>query len=285
MFFDFVEIGTSDFNTLIEQADDATVGLSIDPIQLYLDRLPQPRRCIKLAAAISDRDGETTAFFVPPERIAALGLPDWLRGCNAIGTPHPSVGAVLRERELARADAVVAQPIPCLRLATALAGVAASGLYHLKTDTEGHDIVILQDFFDSAERALWPHQLLFETNVLSDQETVHRFIARMITSGYDIVHARTGGGDSDTQLRLNLQRLDRRSGFTEQIDGYHLGAFPQGYDPAHPPHDDTPEGAAAWCAAHGGAGVTRRQGRFEVRSGPYLVRETVEADVASWVYL
>lgn len=282
MFFDFVEIGTSDFHTLIQGADDATVGLSIDPIQLYLDRLPRPQRCIKLAAAISDRDGETVAYYVPPERIAALGLPDWLRGCNAIGAPHPSVDAVLREHGLARDAALVAQAIPCLRLTTVLASFEASGIHLLKLDTEGHDTVILNDFFDHASRALWPHQLLFETNMLSDQDSVHRLIARLITTGYDIVHARTGGGDTDTFLRLNLRRLRERSGFTAQIDGYGLGDYPPDYDPANPPHPDTPEAAAAWCAEHGGAGVTCRDGRFEVRSGPYLVKE---AGAASWAYL
>jgi len=71
MFYDFVEIGTSDFDTLIQRADDRTIGLSVDPIKLYLDRLPQPRHCSKLAAAISDHDGETVAYYIPPERIEA----------------------------------------------------------------------------------------------------------------------------------------------------------------------------------------------------------------------
>lgn len=73
-----------------------------------------------------------------------------------------------------------------------------------------------------------------------------------------------------------------RRGFTAQIDGYGLGDYPPDYDPANPPHPDTPEAAAAWCAEHGGAGVTCRDGRFEVRSGPYLVKE---AGAASWAYL
>ena len=40
MYFDFVEIGTSDFDTLIAAADQNTIGLSIEPIREYLDRLP-----------------------------------------------------------------------------------------------------------------------------------------------------------------------------------------------------------------------------------------------------
>jgi hypothetical protein len=32
MKYDFIEIGTSNFDTLIEAADDTTVGLSIEPV-------------------------------------------------------------------------------------------------------------------------------------------------------------------------------------------------------------------------------------------------------------
>lgn len=284
MFLDFVEIGTSDFNTLIERADAGTKGLSIDPIQRYLDRLPSQPGCIKLAAAISDRDGETTAYYVAPENIAAYGLPDWLRGCNAIGAPHPTVTALLAQHGLAPEQVVVQQPIPCLRLQTVLENLGASGMYLLKTDTEGHDTVILNDFFDHADRALWPHHLQFETNILSDQGAVHSLIARLITTGYDIVHARTGGGDTDTVLRLNLERLAGKSGFTAQIDGYEFGGFPPGYDAAQAPHANTPEAAAAYCAELGASGVSCRDGRFEVRAGAYL-QKAREQGVASWAYL
>ncbi len=285
MFYDFVEIGTSDFHTLIERADDNTIGLSVDPIKLYLDRLPQPRACTKLAAAISDHDGETVAYYIPPERINAYGLPDWVRGCNSIGAPHASVAIMLREMGLAEKDVVVEQPIPCLRLTTLLDQVRALGVYLLKTDTEGHDTVILNDFFNCAERALWPHELVFETNILSDQETVHKLIARLITAGYDIVQASTGGGATDTFLRLNLRRLKYKSAFTMDLAGYHLGAYPEGYDPANPPHENTPEAASAWCIEHGCSGVTFTNDRFEVRNGAHLIRETGGAHVVSWVYL
>lgn len=284
MFLDFVEIGTSDFNTLIQQADDTTIGLSVDPIQLYLDRLPSPRNCVKLAAAISNRDGDTVAYYVAPDTIAAYGLPDWLRGCNSIGAPHPSVTALLAQHGLAREQVVIEQAIPCLRLQTVLENLGASGMHLLKTDTEGHDTVILNDFFDHADRALWPHLLVFETNILSDQGAVHSLIARLITVGYDIVRASTGGGDTDTFLRLNLDRLAGKSGFSAQIEGYEFGGYLPGYDPAHPPHANTPEAAAAFCTGHGAAGVSRRDGRFAVHSGPYLTKAQAPG-VASWAYL
>jgi hypothetical protein len=45
--YDFIEIGTSDFDTLIETSDDKTVGLSIEPIKYYLDRLPERKNVKK----------------------------------------------------------------------------------------------------------------------------------------------------------------------------------------------------------------------------------------------
>ena len=37
--YDFIEIGTSDFQTLIEEASDEAIGLSVEPISYYLNKL------------------------------------------------------------------------------------------------------------------------------------------------------------------------------------------------------------------------------------------------------
>ena len=42
MNYDFIEIGTSDFETLIQSSTNE-VGLSIDAVNLYLNRLTKPR--------------------------------------------------------------------------------------------------------------------------------------------------------------------------------------------------------------------------------------------------
>ena len=41
--YDFIEIGTSDFQTLIEEASDEAIGLSVEPISYYLNKLPNPK--------------------------------------------------------------------------------------------------------------------------------------------------------------------------------------------------------------------------------------------------
>jgi hypothetical protein len=49
---DSIEIGTSDFDTLIESASANTVGFSIEPIKYYLDNLPDKPNVTKINKAI-----------------------------------------------------------------------------------------------------------------------------------------------------------------------------------------------------------------------------------------
>ena len=39
--YNFIEIGTSNFDTLIEKADDTTMGISVDAVKYYINQLPE----------------------------------------------------------------------------------------------------------------------------------------------------------------------------------------------------------------------------------------------------
>jgi len=62
--YNFIEVGTSDFMTLIQSADDQTVGLSIEPISEYLDRLPNKPKVQKVNAALSDTDDTIEIYHI-----------------------------------------------------------------------------------------------------------------------------------------------------------------------------------------------------------------------------
>ena len=91
MNLDFLEIGTSDFDTLIEVADDFTVGISVEPIKHYQDRLPNKPNVKKINCAISPSniEGNIDIFYIPDNVIKEHGLPWWLRGCNSVNSFHP----------------------------------------------------------------------------------------------------------------------------------------------------------------------------------------------------
>ena len=86
--YDFIEIGTSDFDTLIQTCSDESIGLSIEPLQIYLDRLPNKPNVKKITKAISELDSEIDIYYIPLENIWKHNLPIWVKGCNSVSKPH-----------------------------------------------------------------------------------------------------------------------------------------------------------------------------------------------------
>lgn len=283
-FLDFLEIGTSDFDTLVQKAKPGDKGMSIDAVGYYLDRLPSPPGWRKLNLGISDAAGELSLHYLHPDDIAAHGLPSWLRGCNSIGTPHPTAARLVEKAGLP-ATLIRNESVRVEKLITVLQDHDISGIHLLKVDTEGHDTVILSSFFDDCTPNLFPHELIFESNSLSDSDALHRLIAKLILLGYEIISCRTDRGDSDTHLRLNIRRVAARTRFTEAISGYYLLGYPKGYDYANPPHANTLDAAMDYCRKTGMGGVTHQYDRYEVREGRYLKRDPAAPHVTSWVMI
>lgn len=76
------------------------------------------------------------------------------------------------------------------------------GIYFLKIDTEGHDVVILKKFHDDIQNNIdLPHIIHFESNILSNQQEVDQTINLFLAKGYDL----KGRDKDDTILKLNLQ--------------------------------------------------------------------------------
>merc|ERR1719171_2751413 len=91
---DFLEIGTSDFDTLAhlytETAQNAS-GLSVEPVVTYLRRLPRGGKSSLVLAAVGERDGWAPVFSVNMDSEIGSSLPWWLRGCSHVGSPHYQV--------------------------------------------------------------------------------------------------------------------------------------------------------------------------------------------------
>jgi len=183
MKYDFIEIGTSNFDTLIEAADEATVGLSIEPIGYYLDQLPNRANVKKLdiAVARNNKFGFMDVYYVPEQVIRARGLPDWLRGCNSVGGYHPK-HIELAVRDLVQIDTVELIPIGELFIC-----YDVTELDYLKIDTEGADCEIMQhlaDFLKTEPTTRYPKKILFESNELADPAQVEMVKAEFISLGY-----------------------------------------------------------------------------------------------------
>eukprot|EP00927_Polykrikos_kofoidii_P070756 TRINITY_DN67149_c0_g1_i1.p1 TRINITY_DN67149_c0_g1~~TRINITY_DN67149_c0_g1_i1.p1 ORF type:complete len:651 (-),score=74.94 TRINITY_DN67149_c0_g1_i1:222-2174(-) len=203
----YVEIGTSDFDALAQRHAwrPDVVGLSVEPIKLYAERLRLPTGSANsanktvLTAAIGDYDGFTDVFLVPPELVdgymgaesfckpespilaGLLGdgcLPGWVRGAATVGRRPESVRQLLGDDKLHKVLAVAR--VPMLTFPTLLTVYGIGSVDIVKIDAEGLDHIILRQIMDLGEkRGLWPWQVQFKNNTISNWRAIEQQVARL----------------------------------------------------------------------------------------------------------
>lgn len=180
--YDFIEIGTSDFDTLIQKSTDE-VGISIEPIKYYLDRLPNKKNVKKIHCAVSFddvyKDGQI--YYIKDQNIISNGLPDWIRGCNSLNKYHYQ-HELLGIKELVDIENVKEIPISKILIDNNVRGIKK-----LKIDTEGGDCFILDNLknhLQGLDKVYFPKNISFETNELSNIDSVNKTINDYINLGY-----------------------------------------------------------------------------------------------------
>tara|TARA_R110000824_G_scaffold808_2_gene4959 strand:+ start:18398 stop:19060 length:663 start_codon:yes stop_codon:yes gene_type:complete len=194
-FFDFIEIGTSDFDTLIEKSDDDKRGISIEPIQYFLDRLPDRKNCIKICAAISDEEGEADLYYIPEENIEKYNLPGFVRGTGSLYNRHPFILTLLaneaEDNQLPEAldpdDIIVKTKVRVTRLKNIVDQHNVKAIKILKIDAEGTDGKILLDYFDCCKNEGYPYPFFIQyENVLLPESTRRKLLLTAIEAGYSV---------------------------------------------------------------------------------------------------
>jgi len=183
MEYDFVEIGTSNFRTLIEKANDTTVGISVEPLAMYLNQLPNPKNVKKLNVAISfdNSNSEIIIFYIPENIILENNLPNYLQGCNSLLDFHP------KHIELNVQEFVKKQTVQQIPISQLFEENNIEKLNLLKIDTEGGDCFILKHFSDylvTKDKECYPKKIIFETNALTDPLIVKNTIEIFCNLGY-----------------------------------------------------------------------------------------------------
>lgn len=196
--FDFIEIGTSDFDTLVQSCAEDSVGLVIEPLGYYLDRLPcKPNvKKLQLAVAFDNLERTSTIYYVHPDDILRHNLPAWLRGCNRIDAYHIQ-HTILGIQALVKKEQV--QQLPIGRI---LDDNNVKGIKVLKIDTEGADCKILMNFFNHLQvsgkgKEFLPLQIIFENNKLTCPKELQELLTLTDSLGYAV------GQQSGDELALN----------------------------------------------------------------------------------
>lgn len=182
--YDFIEIGTSDFDTLIQNSHNQS-GISIEPIKYYLDRLPNRDNVKKIHCAVSfdDIEKDSQVFYIKPEDILKHGLPDWIRGCNSLNKYH------LQHELYNVKDIVTIERVKELPLSKILTENNVRKIKKLKIDTEGGDCYILRNlkkYLKTKSSVFYPKEIIFESNELTDPELVNTTIREYEEIGYKL---------------------------------------------------------------------------------------------------
>lgn len=180
---DFVEIGTSDFDTLLQNTPLAARGLTIEPIGHYLNNLPDRENVAKMQMLVSDENGVDLIYYIDPKDVERYNLPWEVKGMNCIGHPHPGydffkIDAIRNNNIEIKKDTVEKITLYGLLMKQ---GVTSVG--YLKIDTEGHDCVILSKFLRDVEANaayhLLPNCVLFESNQWTNNALLKQTISDM----------------------------------------------------------------------------------------------------------
>ena len=181
--YDFVEIGTSDFDTLIETADDNTKGISVDAVSYYIDKLPDKLNCKKLNVGISNVNSTLDVYYIPEHIIINYNLPGCLKGCNTINTYHP-LHIKWGLTQFCKIDKVKVITTYELFYQNNVRNVK-----FLKIDAEGHDVIILNSLFSYIRNLpiiFYPNKISFETNSNSSEIDVDKIIKLYCSIGYTL---------------------------------------------------------------------------------------------------
>jgi len=158
MRYDYIDIGTSDFETSLEQLKEGETLILVEPLIHYLNKFPNKENIFKCPFALSDTDGILKMYFVSEEKIRQLGLPAWVRGCNSLGEMHPTLVNQLNLQSVM--DCV---NVPVLSVSNFFNLYQITEIGQLKIDTEGHDATILREVYQIQEIQSIPIQrIIFE---------------------------------------------------------------------------------------------------------------------------
>lgn len=163
MKFDFLDIGTCDFDTSADKltANPTAKILLVEPLKFYLDNIPSNDNILKVNVAIGKTFDTVDVFYLEQETITKFHLPEWLRGCNRIGRPH-----WLALQELSRTglsiDLVKSYNIEMISFKTLCDRYNITSIGQLKIDTEGYEHMILPEVYEEITNGLNIQSIIFE---------------------------------------------------------------------------------------------------------------------------
>jgi FkbM family methyltransferase len=165
MHYDYVDIGTSDFEHSGELKNNVKV-LLVEPLMCYYDKLPNKANITKANYAVSNFIGSTEIYYIDPDDIKKYDLPEFLKGCNSIINEHDTALYELKKSNLQHL--YKHETVKVITLENLFSQYDVSSVLNLKIDTEGHDHVILEQALELIKKDFLIKTIQFEYFVFGD---------------------------------------------------------------------------------------------------------------------
>lgn len=185
MHYDFIEIGTADFDTLCQTCSESEIGISVEPVKECIDNLPNKSNVTKINAALVNEEyflqnKTVTIFYVDETTIEREQLGRWLRGCNKVNQPHEFHTSYLDDlssydgnlviqsnsRNLVKEGLVTKNIANCITWRQLFDKFNVTSVDYVKVDAEGADadiiISLMEECFRRENIDLFPKFLRFE---------------------------------------------------------------------------------------------------------------------------
>jgi FkbM family methyltransferase len=143
--FDYVEIGTCDFEIGSGTIEPNKKYLLVEPLKNYLDKIPNGKNITKINAAVGNKKTKLKIYYIDEENIKKYNLPFWVRGCNKIGERHPTVSNLLKELDINTTNIFSEKTVPIITFKDIIEEYKINHIVNLKIDTEGWDHLIFND--------------------------------------------------------------------------------------------------------------------------------------------
>jgi len=185
MYYDFIEIGTADFDAIVHSSHIDSNGICVEPMIELLNKLPNKPNVKKLNYAMSDYVGETQIYYVEKSLTTSHTDP---HGWNCIESPHPKYKD--------NPESVSQRTVNVINFQKLVELNDITGIGFLKVDTEGHDLVILNDYIETCikNKSLFAKKIKFESNKVAVQrnmdnmnrDQLNSVINKLTANGYHI---------------------------------------------------------------------------------------------------
>lgn len=180
---DFLEIGTCDYDSVVQTTFKNAIGIVVEPIKEYLDNLPDLPNVKKVNLAISPdgSEGNVDMYFLSNQAVIDNSIEPWLKGCASLNKCHE----VLRYKGLSQF--VEKKEVQQITISRLLEENCVRGIKHLKIDAEGCDCYILWqllDYLEGKDKEYYPEKITFESNFLTKRRDILITLGKFIQKNY-----------------------------------------------------------------------------------------------------